>query len=278
MARLLYLEGDDPDEPIELRINSPGGGPERLAIVDTIAQLTCPVATVCAGMAASMASVLLASGTRAAGGPPPTPGADPKPWAGQFQGQATDLERAAEEILRQRARIDQLWPTPPASRSSASTATPSATPGSRPPRPASTAWSTRLRASEAARGGGEAPRRRRQHQRPHLREVAEAAGVSLTYLSEVERGRKEASSEVLEAVCAALRLGLAELFFEVAETLALAEAVVGVSGGDAGGGAPAVVRFPGPLPAPRAAAAPGRPRRWPRSWTCARLRRPRHTA
>ena len=72
---------------------------------------------------------------------------------------------------------------------------------------------------------GEALRRRRQRQGRTLREVAEAAGVSLTYLSEVERGRKEASSEVLEAICAALHLGLAELFFEVAETLAVAEAV-----------------------------------------------------
>ena len=63
---------------------------------------------------------------------------------------------------------------------------------------------------------GDALRRRRQRQGRTLREVAEAAGVSLTYLSEVERGRKEASSEVLEAVCAALHLGLAELFFEVA--------------------------------------------------------------
>jgi transcriptional regulator with XRE-family HTH domain len=72
---------------------------------------------------------------------------------------------------------------------------------------------------------GEALRRRRQAQGRTLREVADAAGVSLTYLSEVERGRKEASSEVLEAVCAALRLGLADLFFEVAETLAAAEAV-----------------------------------------------------
>jgi len=76
--------------------------------------------------------------------------------------------------------------------------------------------------------------------------------VSLTYLSEVERGRKEASSEVLEAVCAALRLGLAELFFEVAETLALAEAVVGVPGGMRGAEPPAVVGF---LPPPRPQAA-----------------------
>jgi transcriptional regulator with XRE-family HTH domain len=71
---------------------------------------------------------------------------------------------------------------------------------------------------------GDALRRRRQTQGRTLREVAEAAGVSLTYLSEVERGRKEASSEVLEAVCAALDLALAELFFEVAETLAAVEA------------------------------------------------------
>ena len=90
---------------------------------------------------------------------------------------------------------------------------------------------------------GEALRRRRQGQGRTLREVAEAAGVSLTYLSEVERGRKEASSEVLEAVCAALRLGLAELFFEVAETLAAAEALP----------VPAIGFLP---PRPRAAAAP----------------------
>jgi transcriptional regulator with XRE-family HTH domain len=102
---------------------------------------------------------------------------------------------------------------------------------------------------------GEALRRRRQHQGRTLREVAEAAGVSLTYLSEVERGRKEASSEVLEAVCAALHLGLAELFFEVAETLAVAEAVVGVSGGLRAAPPPAVVGFLAPS-RPRAAAAP----------------------
>ena len=69
---------------------------------------------------------------------------------------------------------------------------------------------------------GDALRRRRQAQGRTLREVAAAAGVSLTYLSEVERGRKEASSEVLEAVCSALDLVLADLLFEVAETLAAA--------------------------------------------------------
>ena len=91
---------------------------------------------------------------------------------------------------------------------------------------------------------GEALRRRRQAQGRTLREVADAAGVSLTYLSEVERGRKEASSEVLEAVCTALHLGLADLFFEVAETLAATETVP----------VPAIGFLPPPRP--RAAATP----------------------
>jgi transcriptional regulator with XRE-family HTH domain len=90
---------------------------------------------------------------------------------------------------------------------------------------------------------GEALRRRRQAQGRTLRQVAGAAGVSLTYLSEVERGRKEASSEVLEAVCAALQLALADLFLEVAETLAAAELV---SGGMPGAAPPAVVGFMAP--------------------------------
>jgi transcriptional regulator with XRE-family HTH domain len=94
---------------------------------------------------------------------------------------------------------------------------------------------------------GEALRRRRQHQGRTLREVAEAAGVSLTYLSEVERGRKEASSEVLEAICAALQLRLAELFFEVAETLALAEAAPVPAIGFVVGSRP---RAAAPVPAP----------------------------
>jgi transcriptional regulator with XRE-family HTH domain len=93
---------------------------------------------------------------------------------------------------------------------------------------------------------GEALRRRRQAQGRTLRQVAGAAGVSLTYLSEVERGRKEASSEVLEAVCAALHLALADLFLEVAETLAAAEAApvaaVGfLAPGNGRAGAPAPV-------------------------------------
>ena len=110
MARLLYLEGEDAGAPIELRINSPGGEVlAGLAILDTMAQVTCPVHTTCAGMAASMASVLLACGER--GQRRATPNARVlihQPWAGQFQGQAADIERAAKEALRLRERIDQL--------------------------------------------------------------------------------------------------------------------------------------------------------------------------
>src|ERR687887_306740 len=76
---------------------------------------------------------------------------------------------------------------------------------------------------------GAALRRRRQAQGRTLREVAAVAGVSLTYLSEVERGRKEASSEVLEAICDALGLVLAHLLFEVAEELARVDARAPVS-------------------------------------------------
>ena len=99
---------------------------------------------------------------------------------------------------------------------------------------------------------GEALRRRRQAQGRTLREVADAAGVSLTYLSEVERGRKEASSEVLEAVCAALHCHLADLFFEVAESLSAAEAVPVPAIGFLPPHRPHAAAAPVPAPAPMA--------------------------
>jgi transcriptional regulator with XRE-family HTH domain len=71
---------------------------------------------------------------------------------------------------------------------------------------------------------GAALRRHREHQRRTLRSVAADAGVSLGYLSEVERGVKEASSELLAAICRALGVGLPELLVEVADALFLAEA------------------------------------------------------
>jgi ATP-dependent Clp protease, protease subunit len=110
MARLLWLEQEAEGEPVELRVNSPGGDLlSGLALVDTIGQLRCPVATTCAGLAASMASVVLSVGTR--GRRRATPNARiliHQPWTGQFQGQAADLERTAEEVLRLRRRVDAI--------------------------------------------------------------------------------------------------------------------------------------------------------------------------
>ena len=108
---------------------------------------------------------------------------------------------------------------------------------------------------------GGALRRRRQTQARTLREVADAAGVSLAYLSEVERGRKEPSSEVLAAVCAALGVLLSDVLFEVAHTLVRQEADAGLppatmpvpvgfaAAQPQGQPAPALPEVPEPVPA-----------------------------
>jgi transcriptional regulator with XRE-family HTH domain len=75
---------------------------------------------------------------------------------------------------------------------------------------------------------GDALRARRQGQHRTLREVSTAANVSLGYLSEIERGQKEASSELLAAICDALGARLSEVLGEVSDTLSLAEGMQGV--------------------------------------------------
>ncbi|HEX5199643.1 helix-turn-helix domain-containing protein [Paractinoplanes rhizophilus] len=75
---------------------------------------------------------------------------------------------------------------------------------------------------------GDALRARRQGQHRTLREVSTAANVSLGYLSEIERGQKEASSELLAAICEALGARLSEVLGEVSDTLLLAEEMEGV--------------------------------------------------
>jgi transcriptional regulator with XRE-family HTH domain len=75
---------------------------------------------------------------------------------------------------------------------------------------------------------GDALRARRQGQNRTLREVSSVANVSLGYLSEIERGQKEASSELLAAICDALGARLSELLREVSDTVALAEQMPGV--------------------------------------------------
>jgi len=78
---------------------------------------------------------------------------------------------------------------------------------------------------------GDALRGRRQHQHRTLREVSTAANVSLGYLSEIERGQKEASSELLASICDALGAHLSEVLREVSDTMALAEQLDGIDSG-----------------------------------------------
>ena len=97
---------------------------------------------------------------------------------------------------------------------------------------------------------GDVLRERRREQGRTLREVSSAARVSLGYLSEVERGQKEASSELLGSICEALDVPMSELLREVSDNLALAEAVSSVDQLE-----PFVVQS-GAMPAPVAAPAP----------------------
>ena len=109
IAQLLFLESEDPDKDIYLYINSPGGViTAGLAIYDTMQFIKPDVGTLCLGQAASMAAVLLA------GGAPGKRSALPharimihQPWGG-FQGQATDIEIHAKEVLRLRAELNAI--------------------------------------------------------------------------------------------------------------------------------------------------------------------------
>ena len=110
IAQLMHLESEDPDKDVMMYINSPGGEVSAgLAIYDTMQCLRCPVATFCVGQAASMASLLLASGAH--GKRSSLPHARVmlhQPLAG-MQGQATDIEIHAREILKARAIINALY-------------------------------------------------------------------------------------------------------------------------------------------------------------------------
>jgi ATP-dependent Clp protease, protease subunit len=110
IAQLLFLDSEEPEKDIMLYINSPGGiVSSGLAIYDTMQYLHCDVATICIGQAASMGSFLLASGTK--GKRYALPHARVmihQPLAG-FQGQATDIEIHAKEILKTRETLNELY-------------------------------------------------------------------------------------------------------------------------------------------------------------------------
>jgi ATP-dependent Clp protease protease subunit len=101
IAQLLYLEREDPDKDISLYIQSPGGViSSGLAIYDTMQLIRAPVSTICVGMTASMATVLLCAGAKGKRYALPHSTIHMHQAIGGAQGQATDIEIAAREILR----------------------------------------------------------------------------------------------------------------------------------------------------------------------------------
>ncbi|MFA0888773.1 MAG: ATP-dependent Clp endopeptidase proteolytic subunit ClpP [Synergistales bacterium] len=109
IAQLLFLESEDPDKDIYLYINSPGGiVTAGLAIYDTMQYVKCPVSTICVGQASSMAAVLLAAGGEGKRIALPNARIMIHQPLGGAQGQATDIDIQAKEILRVREKINGI--------------------------------------------------------------------------------------------------------------------------------------------------------------------------
>jgi ATP-dependent Clp protease protease subunit len=109
VAQLLYLENDDPDRDIQFYINSPGGQiTAGMAIYDTMQLINAPVTTTAVGMAASMATVLLTGGTPGRRYALPNATIHLHQPLGGVQGQATDIEIEAKEILRMRDLLNGI--------------------------------------------------------------------------------------------------------------------------------------------------------------------------
>jgi ATP-dependent Clp protease protease subunit len=109
VAQMLFLESEDPDKDIMLYINSPGGlVTAGMMIYDTMQYVRCDVATICMGQAASMGAWLLAAGTKGKRYSLPNARIMLHQPLGGFQGQATDIDIHAKEILRTRDRMNEL--------------------------------------------------------------------------------------------------------------------------------------------------------------------------
>ncbi len=109
VAQLLFLHSEEPDREISMYINSPGGSSTSMfAILDTIQFLRAPVATYCVGQAASAAAVLLATGAPGKRCALPNSRVLLHQPHGGMEGQSTDLEIHAREIMRQRRSVDEI--------------------------------------------------------------------------------------------------------------------------------------------------------------------------
>ena len=109
-AQLLFLEAEDRSKPINMYINSPGGSVSAgLAIYDTMQYIQCPISTVCVGQAASMGSLLLAGGESGMRLSLPNSRVMLHQPSGGTQGMATDIQIQAEEILKLRRKLNNLY-------------------------------------------------------------------------------------------------------------------------------------------------------------------------
>ena len=106
---MLYLASKDSKRDIKLYINSPGGSVTAgLAIYDTMQYLKCPVSTICIGLTASMAAVILAAGTKGKRFALPNAEILLHQVAGGAQGQATDIEITAKQIIKIKAKLNEI--------------------------------------------------------------------------------------------------------------------------------------------------------------------------
>ena len=109
VAQLLFLESEDPNKDIQLYINSPGGSVSAgLAIYDTMQYIKCDVSTICIGMAASMGAFLLAGGTKGKRFALPHAEIMIHQPLGGAKGQATEIQIAAEHILKTRKLLNEM--------------------------------------------------------------------------------------------------------------------------------------------------------------------------
>ena len=109
VAQLIHLESDDPDKDISLYINSPGGSVYAgLAIYDTMQFIKPDVSTICVGSAMSMGALLLAGGAKGKRFALPNARVLIHQVAGGFEGQASDIEIHAKEVLNLRKRLDEI--------------------------------------------------------------------------------------------------------------------------------------------------------------------------
>ena len=108
--QLLFLEAQNPKKEIAMYINSPGGVvTSGMAIYDTMQFIRCPIATLCIGQAASMGSLLLCAGTKGMRYALPNARVMVHQPSGGFSGQASDIQRHAEDILKMKRRLNEVY-------------------------------------------------------------------------------------------------------------------------------------------------------------------------